>query len=298
MNTRIISINDAEYPAGLKNIFDPPREIFVRGNILAEDDNAVAIVGTRTPTHYGLKQCEKLSYDLAIRGITIVSGMARGIDSAAHRGAIKAGGRTIAVLGSGFNYIYPPENKRLSEEIANSSAVISEFPPDTRPYKNNFPKRNRIISGMSKGVLVIEAAVRSGSLITANFALEEGREVFALPGRVDSEKSVGTNQLIKEGAKLVESFEDILEELKRVIKIREITENPARQARRQEPSGAALSIGPDEKAVFDILNDEPMPIDEISQNLNMSSADISKILLGLELKRLVKVLPGNNFIKA
>ena len=298
MNTRIISINDAEYPAGLKNIFDPPREIFVRGNILAEDDNAVAIVGTRTPTHYGLKQCEKLSYDLAIRGITIVSGMARGIDSAAHRGAIKAGGRTIAVLGSGFNYIYPPENKRLSEEIANSSAVISEFPPDTRPYKNNFPKRNRIISGMSKGVLVIEAAVRSGSLITANFALEEGREVFALPGRVDSEKSVGTNQLIKEGAKLVESFEDILEELKRVIKIREITENPARQARRQEPSGAALSIGPDEKAVFDILNDEPMPIDEISQNLKLSPADISKILLGLELKRLVKVLPGNNFIKA
>lgn len=298
MNTRIISINDAEYPAGLKNIFDPPREIFVRGNILAEDDNAVAIVGTRTPTHYGLKQCEKLSYDLAIRGITIVSGMARGIDSAAHRGAIKAGGRTIAVLGSGFNYIYPPENKRLSEEIANSSAVISEFPPDTRPYKNNFPKRNRIISGMSKGVLVIEAAVRSGSLITANFALEEGREVFALPGRVDSEKSVGTNQLIKEGAKLVESFEDILEELKRVIKIREITENPARQPRRQEPSGAALSIGPDEKAVFDILNDEPMPIDEISQNLKLSPADISKILLGLELKRLVKVLPGNNFIKA
>jgi len=209
---RKINKTNSEYPVLLKEIFNPPKGLFIKGSIIPKDAGAIAIVGTRTPTAYGIKQCEKISHELAKRGITIISGMARGIDSVAHRSAIKAGGRTIAVLGSGLNRIYPPENKKLYEDISKNGAVISEFASDTPPMPYNFPRRNRIISGMAIGVVVVEAAVRSGSLITANFALEQGRDVFAMPGNINSSRSNGTNALIKDGAKLVEDVSDILDE--------------------------------------------------------------------------------------
>jgi DNA processing protein len=288
-----IRIGDKEYPEALKHIYDPPRELFVRGGFLAEDKNAVAIVGTRRATLYGLRQCERLSYELALKGITIISGMARGIDSAAHRGALKAGGRTIAVLGSGHDDIYPPENRKLYAEIAESGAAISEFPPDTPPSTFNFPRRNRIISGLSKGVVVVEAAKRSGALITANFALQQGREVFAMPGNISSTRSDGPNALIKEGAKLVKDAGDILEELRYVMDIEEIEKSPWNAG-----AGSIASMSPEERKVFDILSEEPKAIGEISHVSKVPTHKISAILIRLEMKRLAKMLPGENFVKA
>ncbi len=277
------------YPDNLKNIYNPPEELFVDGEILPSDNNAIAIVGTRRASYYGMEQCEKLSYDLAIRGITIISGMARGIDSAAHRGALKAKGRTIAVLGSGHNHIYPPENKKLYGEIVKNGAVVSEYEPDIPPFRTNFPRRNRIISGMSKGVVIIEAPRKSGALITADFALEQGRDVFALPGNISSVRSSGTNALIKEGAKLVEGISDILEELKNVIDIKEIDSADSKPGLEKCSS--------DEKMIFGILSDKSKSIDEISSIANLPVYKISEALLKLELKRLIKGLPGENFVR-
>ena len=300
MRIKKLKKGDKKYPKALGEIYNPPTLLFVAGEILESDANAVAIVGTRRATLYGLGQCERIAFDLALRGITVVSGMAKGIDTAAHRGALKAGGRTIAVLGSGHDNIYPTENKKLYTEIIKSGAVVSEFPPETLPFPTNFPRRNRIVSGMSKGVLVIEAPKRSGALITANFALEQGREVFAMPGNISSVKSFGTNALIKEGAKLVETVDDILEELKLVLDRNE-PKKPiqAPHLNRWSDSGAGpeLRLSSDEKAVFGILGDEPRQIDEISRISNISTNRISAILLGLELKRLIKTLPGENFIR-
>ncbi|MCQ9208506.1 MAG: DNA-processing protein DprA [Omnitrophica bacterium] len=210
---KTLRITDKDYPANLKHIYDPPATVYLKGELILEDNIAIAIVGSRRATPYGLKNAKSLAFELAARGITVVSGLARGIDSAAHRGALEAKGRTIAVLGSGLNVIYPHENERLAEEIAKSGAVISEFQQDVGPQRYHFPRRNRIISGLSLGVVVVEAAQKSGALITANCALEQGREVFALPGKIDSWTSRGTHDLIKQGAKLVESIEDIIEEL-------------------------------------------------------------------------------------
>jgi len=210
---KILHLQDKDYPENLKHIYQPPSTIYVRGELLPEDSIAVAIVGSRRATYYGLKNAQELGCKLASCGVTVVSGLARGIDTAAHKGALAAGGRTIAVLGSGLDVIYPPENKQLAEDITKSGAVISEFAPNTRPTRYNFPKRNRIISGLTLGVVIVEADKRSGSLITANFALGQGREVFALPGKIDSATSCGTHDLIKQGAKLVGSVEDIIEEL-------------------------------------------------------------------------------------
>ena len=211
---KAISIRDKNYPEGLKDIYDPPPVLYVKGRLLEEDPFPVAIVGSRKCSLYGLRQAEKLAYSLSSNGVTIVSGLARGIDSAAHRGALKAGGRTIAVIGSGFKNPYPPGCERFEEEIASNGAVITEFPSYVKPVRGNFPRRNRIISGLSKGVVVVEAARRSGALITADFALEEGREVFAVPGPVDSSSSRGANSLIQAGAKLVTCAEDVLEEIR------------------------------------------------------------------------------------
>jgi len=214
MKISIIKHGDKGYPANLAQIHNPPAALYVNGELLKQDEAAVALVGTRRATYYGMQVCQKLAYELALQGITIVSGMALGIDTAAHKGALKAGGRTIAVLGSGHANIYPRQNINLYKEIAKSGAVVSEFPNATRPDKWHFPRRNRIISGLSLGVVVVEAPKKSGALITADFALEQGREVFALPGKISSMTSEGTNHLIKEGAKLVEDVDDIIEELK------------------------------------------------------------------------------------
>ena len=209
----IITIEDALYPENLKHIYSPPTVLYLKGTLEPQDHYAIAIVGTRKASIYGKQNAENLSMQLVKRGFTVVSGLARGIDTSAHQAALGASGRTIAVLGSGINVAYPKENKILMEEISKSGAVISEFPMNTPPEKHNFPARNRIISGLSLGVIVVEAAKKSGALITASFALEEGREVFSVPGRIDDFRSKGTLGLIKEGAKLVEGVDDILEEV-------------------------------------------------------------------------------------
>ena len=218
-NLKILTFQDDKYPFLLKQIADPPPVLYIKGELKEEDKLSIAIVGSRQASFYGLQCSQKFSSDLAELGFTIVSGLARGIDTWAHKGALIAGGRTIAVLGSGFSFIYPEENKDLVEEIALKGAVISEFSCNTKPLAFNFPRRNRIISGLSLGVLVVEAGKRSGALITANFSLEQNRQVFCIPGRQDSFTSWGTNTLIKEGAKLVLDIHDILEELNLNIKV-------------------------------------------------------------------------------
>jgi DNA processing protein len=211
-NITVITDRDESYPENLFNIYDRPPLLYIKGNLQKEDIN-IAIVGSRLASTYGKFITERISRELAMKGITIVSGMARGIDSAAHRGAIAAQGRTVAVLGCGLDIIYPPENKNLFSDIVQNGAVISEYPPQTQPLSAHFPARNRIISGISYGVVVVEAGEKSGSLITARLALEQGREVFAVPGSIDSVGSRGTNKLIKQGAKLIENIDDILEDI-------------------------------------------------------------------------------------
>ena len=223
---------------------------------------------------------------MARNGVTIVSGMARGIDSAAHRGALSAGGRTIAVLGCGVDIVYPPENRRLFEEIAAHGAVISEFPLSTRPEGGNFPRRNRIISGLSLGVVVVQANSRSGSLITAGMALEQNRDVFAVPGNVGMARSRGTNRLIKQGAKLVESADDILEEIL-----------PRFHRQGLEPTDVKPSLEDEEERVFRLVEDEPVHIDSIIAQTGIETSRVSAILLQLELKGLVQQLPGKRFVK-
>ncbi|GIX46622.1 MAG: hypothetical protein KatS3mg131_0833 [Candidatus Tectimicrobiota bacterium] len=215
---QVIPFVDARYPRPLRWIPDPPPVLYVRGTLVPEDELAVAVVGTRKPSAYGRLQAQRLSAELVRCGLTVISGMARGIDSLAHASALEAGGRTLAVLGSGINVVYPPENRRLYTAISEQGAVLSEFPLDTKPDRWNFPRRNRLISGLSLGVLVVEATTTSGSLHTARHALEQGREVFAVPGRVDSPSSRGTHGLIKHGAKLVEDVEDILAEFPEAVR--------------------------------------------------------------------------------
>jgi len=231
----VIDIVDPDYPRLLREIYSPPLCLYIRGKREALKQTGFAIVGTRTPTAYGLSMAEKFSASLASLGFVIVSGLARGIDTAVHKGALKAH-ETIAVLGSGLCQLYPPENQKLSQQIKRQGAVISEFPLATKPLRMNFPRRNRIISGLSIGVLVIEAAQKSGALITANFALEQNREVFALPGKADSPFSRGTHSLIKEGAKLIEDIDDILSELNVEIKSEGKTHESTRYCRESHES--------------------------------------------------------------
>lgn len=284
----VIALEEDCYPKNLKEIYDPPCLLYVKGNIKIEDKNSLAIVGSRRASYYGLSNAEKFGFRLASCGITIVSGLARGVDTQAHKGALKARGRTLAVLGSGLGNIYPEENIKLADDISESGALISEFPMERTPFKQNFPRRNRVISGLSLGVIVVEAARRSGALITADFALQEGREVFALPGKVDSATSCGTHSLIKEGAKLITSIEDIFEELNLDIEVRG-EENIETQAR--------TILEDEEKAVYDILKDEPLHIDELLEYSKMTICGLSQILLKLELKGLIVQFPGKKFAR-
>ncbi len=281
----IITIEDPNYPALLKQTYDPPILMFVKGTIPA-DGIPFAIVGTRNPSAYGIRMAEKFAEDLSYFGFVIISGMARGIDTAAHRGALKAGGMTVAVTGCGFSRCYPAENRKLSEEIAESGAVITEFVSDTPPEPQNFPRRNRIVSGLSKGVLVVEAGQQSGALITAHLAAEQGREVFALPGRIDTLSSKGANQLLKEGAALVENIEDIINGLNMEIK------NPARSEKPQAPG-----LSEDEEAVFSrIRSSGRQTIDELLLNTGIDSTKLFRILLNLTAKELITEPPGKSYI--
>ncbi len=288
---KAIGIFDDDYPESLKNIYSPPILLYVRGRIRPEDADAIAIVGSRRTSYYGISTCERLAEQLASRGIAVISGLARGIDTTAHKGALKSG-RTIAVLGSGLNYIYPPENRRLAEEISKKGAVISEFPMATPPNSRNFPRRNRIISGLSLGVVVVEASEKSGSLITANFALEENRELFAVPGEISSRISAGTNNLIKQGAKLVENADDIMVEVENSLKFA----NVERRVGDSFGTTADRRLTDEEKGIKRFLSYKPIYIDELAKKSDVNVSKMSSLLLSLELKNIIKELPGKNFI--
>lgn len=302
LKVKIITVGDKEYPENLKNIYDPALCLYLKGRLKPEDNLSVAIVGSRRASFYGASCAEKFSYELAGLGITIISGLARGIDTQAHKGALKATGRTIAVLGSGLNCVYPPENKGLSEEIAERGALLSEFPLNTRPLAQNFPRRNRVISGLSQAVLVVEAARNSGALITADFALEQGRDVFAIPGKVDSATSLGTNRLIKQGAKLIDNVEDILEELK--VELKRLSPAPARrsgacvQGRGKNNEQSLSKLSEEEKLVYGLLTDKPRYADELIEELKLPSAKVMSMLSKLEMQRMVIQRPGKLFSKA
>lgn len=284
---KVVTFSNKDYPETLKNIEDAPIALYIKGTIQKEDRYAVAVVGSRKYSSYGKLAAEKLSSELSSMGFTIVSGMARGIDTLAHVAAINSGGRSIAVLGSGIDVPYPPENRGLMEKLADSGCVISEFPPGTLPERENFPKRNRIISGLSLGVLVVEAAADSGSLITASCALEQGKEVFAVPGNINSVNSNGTNELIKKGAKLVQSAEDVIEELAPILK---------GYIRTRERANIELPV--EEKRLCDIMTAEPKHVDMLSRESNMPAQKVLGILLSLELKGIVKQAEGKKFFLA
>jgi len=289
---RVITIQDESYPSNLKAIYDPPQVLYVKGDLLPADSMAVSIVGTRSASSYGKMVAEQLSGHLAARGITVVSGMAYGIDTAAHRGCLNAGGRTIAVLGNGLSVVYPAGNIKLMEEIVQSGAIISEFPMGMRPLRNNFPRRNRVISGLSLGTLVAEAPKRSGALITADFALEQGREVFAVPGQIFSEMSGGTHDLIKQGAKLVESVEDIIEELPSYA-LQPVTEEDFKV----EEERMEIQFSADEKAVWKVIGSSQIHIDDISRRAGLPAYKVSAALVMLELKGLAQQSAGKMFMK-
>ncbi len=299
---QVVALDDPRYPAQLKQIYDPPLILYVRGNDAVISQPGIALVGTRHPTPYGSGMSERLACDLAARGLVIFSGMARGIDTAGHRGAIAAKGKTVAVWGTGVDVVYPKENTRLVEQIlALGGAVISEFPISTFPAPQNFPIRNRIISGISLGVLVVEAAEYSGTRITARCALEQNREVFAAPGNVTNKGSWTPNTLIKQGAKLVATWEDVWEELPTGVRL---TLQPEGGHESQTEQTASLfgesELPPHEKKIFALLKaDEATHIDEIVERLEpaLSSSEIFAALFELELAGKVKQLPGKNFVK-
>ncbi|MEW6378391.1 MAG: DNA-processing protein DprA [bacterium] len=286
----IITLLDSEFPHLLKEIYDPPLALYVKGSLPDDMSRSIAIVGSRRATYYGQMVTERISQELVASGFLIVSGMARGIDTIAHRSALTGGGKTIAVLGSGIDVAYPPENKNLMERIIANGAVISEFPFGTEPHKMNFPIRNRIISGIPRGVLIVEAREKSGALITANCALEQGREVFAIPGNIYSPSSRGTNQLIKQGARLVEGIEDILEELG----IAPINRQAQMADSSQTPK---MKLDQEESKIYALLSYDPVPIDVIIQKSGLYPQDIHTILLTLEMKGIIKQLPGKLFIR-
>ncbi|TZE83631.1 DNA-protecting protein DprA [Calorimonas adulescens] len=286
MGIKLITYNDNEYPNNLKNIHYPPPVLYLKGNVELLDGMNIAIVGSRNCSYYGSQIAYNFAARLAAAGFTIVSGMARGIDSMAHQGAISANGKTIAVVGSGLDIIYPRENKELYRTIAKSGALVSEFPLGTEPLKQNFPRRNRIISGLSVGVLVVEAGVRSGSLITAGFALEQGKDVFAIPGNINYESSMGTNNLIKEGAKLVTSVNDIIEEYELRIDLKEKIENQR-----------VNNLSEGYKKILDYIDDKPISINSISNISGVSINELIAVLNKLVLLGYIKELPGKFYVK-
>src|SRR3989454_804478 len=288
----IVIQDDPQYPEMLRQIYDPPIVLNVKGTLLPKDKNSVALVGSRMTTHYGIEIARKLAYQLAYIGVTVVSGGARGIDTAAHQGALSAKGRTIAVLGTGINLVFPPENAELFERIAANGALLTQFPFNRKGDRQSFAIRNRIVAGMTLGTVVVEANLASGALITANFAVEYGRQVFAVPGRIDSPRSKGCHELIKKGAKLCEGAEDILSEFEYLF-----------PASNRPPSAGetgvlpAIELSENEQKVYDALDHEESSIDEVIRGSGLPSSAVSVALLGLEMKRLIRQLPGKLFVK-
>src|SRR5215470_15894906 len=293
---KLLNWTEPEYPQNLLQIYDPPVLLYVRGDPQVLNLPALSIVGTRKPTLYGTQMAERLGRDLAARGIVIVSGMARGIDAIGHRGALAVNGRAIGVLGTGIDVCYPKENKKLYEKVLERGAILSEFPLRTHPAPENFPVRNRIVAGMPLGVVVVEGAQYSGSLITARLAMEFGREVFGVPGNVTQPVSFAPNQLIKQGAKLVTNAEDVIEELP--TPVRAALVNPMQPEGAQANLLVAASLNPSEKKIYELLNsDEPRPIDDIVEQSGLNSSEVLATLFNLEMKGIVRQLPGKLFSK-
>jgi DNA processing protein len=288
----IVTQDDAEYPEMLRQIYDPPIVLYVKGTLTSADKNGVAIVGSRQTTHYGIEVARKFGYQLAYVGVTVVSGGARGIDTAAHQGALSAKGRTICVLGTGINIVFPPENAELFARISESGAVMSQYPFNRKADKQSFAIRNRIVAGMTLGTVVVEANMTSGALITSNFATEYGRQVFAVPGRIDSPRSKGCHDLIKKGAKLCEGAEDILSEFEYLF-----------PASNRPPTVNETGILPtvtlseNEQKVYDALDKEPKPMDDVIRQCGLPSSAVSVALLSLEMKRAVRQVPGKLFLR-
>lgn len=285
--------SDEQYPPLLREIYDPPIVLYIKGDLSAKDKNGVAIVGSRTTTHYGIEVARKLAYQLAYVGVTVVSGGARGIDTAAHQGTLSAKGRTICVLGTGINIVFPSENKELFERISANGAIVTQYPFNRQADKQSFAIRNRIVAGMTLGTVVVEANLTSGALITANFATEYGRQIFAVPGRIDSPRSKGCHELIKKGAKLCEGAEDILSEFEYLFPASNRPPSP-------NETGVlpALELNGNEQKVLDCVRaEDETSIDEIIRASGLPSSAVSVALLSLEMKRVVKQLPGKLFVR-
>ncbi len=302
LGAQVITREDETYPELLREIHDPPIALYVRGDLQkACERPALAVVGSRRCSTYGVNVAESLSRDLAAHGLTIVSGLARGIDAGAHRGALEGNGLTVAVVGTGLETTYPKEHKKLEEQIIAHGAVISEFPLGTPPLPQNFPYRNRILSGLCFGVLIIEASEHSGSLITARMAYEQGREVFAVPGNITSQTSFGPNFLIKDGAKLVQIWRDVVEELPLNVKEKLFgIERPSSDSGKSnvQPIFEAVDLSDSERKVLEILSaDVPAHVDQLLISSQMSSSELMNALLGLEMKDRIRQLPGKSFIK-
>ena len=323
---QVVTLYDAAYPPPLKEIDTPPFVLYVRGELTPEDALSISLVGSRNAKDYGRKVSYHLSYQLAQRGLTVVSGFARGIDTSAHRGALEAGGRTIAVMGNGLSVIYPATNSDLAEKIEASGALVSEFPMAARPKPRNFPRRNRIISGLTLGTVVVEASNRSGALITARLAAEQNREVFAVPGEIFSELSTGTHKLINDGAKLINTVDDLLNELpphvlnqiqphspSSLVSDRQaaptqappvekndttsVSPRPSPEAQTPVSAPPPPDLTPDEKAIFDALEVPSSHIDTLVRTTQLPISKVSSVLLMLELKGIVQQLPGKQFTK-
>ena len=325
---QIVTLYDAAYPPHLKEIDTPPFVLYVKGKLTPEDALSISLVGSRNAKDYGRKVSYRLSYQLAQRGVTVISGLAKGIDTLAHRGALEAGGRTIAVMGNGLSIVYPATNSNLAEKIEASGALVSEFPMAARPKSRNFPRRNRIISGLTLGTVVVEASNRSGALITARLAAEQNREVFAVPGEIFSELSAGTHKLINDGAKLINTVDDLLNELSPyvlnqiqsqaspVVRVPDMEAEPPQaspvekgdtklvstqassEARQPVSTPPPPDLTPDEKTIFDAIEVPSSHIDTIVRATQLPIGQISSVLLMLELKGVVQQLPGKQFTKA
>ena len=287
----ILTIEDPCYPELLKNIYDPPIILYVKGNKEILRKNCISIVGARKASFYGLNTARRFARELAARGFCIISGLARGIDTASHEGAVEGGGKTVAVFGCGLNVIYPSENKKLASKVIENGAIISEFPINTRPDRRNFPRRNRIISGIGMGVIIVEAGKHSGSLITARLAAEQGREVFSIPGRINEITAQGTNILIREGAKPVLELNDILEEFRHIVCSKK--DIPIEGKNGLENKNTLNSC---ENRLYSILGQEQKEVDNIVEETGFSTTEVLIYLSNLELKGLIQRLPGNKYI--